>query len=139
MANQIKKILAPRWDNREQTRVRCTFSYEDGTSITASVTETQAGNPDWKQIFEEYKEEDIGDFIPNAKDKVHKNNRQTQLNRQKDLNEALFAAKLEAFEIPEVRDSKNRILKARVRKAKSLGEIYIFAGAIVTESLSETA
>jgi len=103
----IKKIITPRWDNEAKTRVRCTFEYEDGSNVTAAVSDTEGGNPDWTQIFTDFKEEDIGAFdgkkrMPKGQ---HGGREQDPFVKQKDLNEMLFTSKLEAFEIAEIKKS----------------------------------
>ena len=45
--------------------------------------------------------------------------------------DALFAAKLEAFEIEEVKNSKNRELKSKIRKAKTILEVTAFTAAVI--------
>jgi hypothetical protein len=47
----------------------------------------------------------------------------------------LFAAKLEAFEIDEVKASKDRTLKSRIRKASSLMEISAFTSLLIMKEL----
>ena len=47
----------------------------------------------------------------------------------------MFRAKLEAFEIPEVRDSENRELRSRIRKSKSLTEISALVASLITLSI----
>lgn len=45
--------------------------------------------------------------------------------------EDLFKVKLQVFEIEQVKDSKNRPLKAKIRKAKSLIEVLAYTSAIL--------
>ena len=45
--------------------------------------------------------------------------------------DALFQAKLDAFEIDTIKNSKNRELKSRIRKAKTLIEVTAFASALI--------
>ena len=52
-----KKIVDPYWGDEGKSQVVCTFEYEDGSSLTASVMNTDKGednNPDWDQIFKEH-------------------------------------------------------------------------------------
>jgi hypothetical protein len=46
--------------------------------------------------------------------------------------DALFQAKLDAFEIDIIKNSKNRELKSRIRKAKTLIEVTVFASALIS-------
>jgi hypothetical protein len=49
--------------------------------------------------------------------------------------EKLFNAKLQAFEIDEIRNSQNRALKTRLRRAKTVLEVNIYAMMIVMETM----
>jgi len=46
-------------------------------------------------------------------------------------NDRLFKAKLEAFELEEIKSSKNRTMKSKIRKAESVNQVYIYAGALI--------
>ena len=50
--------------------------------------------------------------------------------------EALFEYKLETFEIPDIKQSKNRALKSKLRRAKSIPEVNLYAILIVQEALN---
>ena len=49
--------------------------------------------------------------------------------------EKLFEYKLETFEIPEIKESKNRALKSKLRRSKSIPEVNLWAMVIVKEAL----
>jgi hypothetical protein len=51
--------------------------------------------------------------------------------------EALFNYKLEVFETEEIKNSKNRKLKAKLRRAKSMVEVNLWAMKILEEALEE--
>ena len=53
--------------------------------------------------------------------------------------EALFAAKVDSFEIPEIKASKNRALKSKVRKATNMIEIMAYSAAIIIEENGKEA
>ena len=51
----MKRIIKnPYWGNDEKTQVMCEFHYEDGSAQIAAVTDTEEGNPDWKEIFNNF-------------------------------------------------------------------------------------
>ena len=56
----------------------------------------------------------------------------TRLRRLGDLQAKEDQAKLDAFEIDIIKNSKNRKLKSRIRKAKTLIEVTAFASALIT-------
>jgi len=49
----------------------------------------------------------------------------------------LFKLKLQSFEIEEVKSSKNRALKARIRKANNFMEVVSFTAATILDTLNE--
>jgi len=102
-----KKITNPVWGNEEKTIVLCDFEYEDNSISSASVSNTEGGNPDWKEIFDTYKKKDIGKFV----ERQRQNNQPPPIDIEKDLNEILFRSKLEAFEIEEVKNSKQKFMR----------------------------
>ena len=105
-----------------------------------SVGNTPKGekdNPDWKQIYREFTHEDIKANTKVKADAHHANQAvkaaEDKANLDKAKNEALFAAKVDSFEIPEIKASKNRALKSKVRKATNMIEIMAYSAAIILE------
>jgi hypothetical protein len=131
----MRIIREPRWANEEKTHVICQFEYEDGRLLTASVTDTEEGNPDWKEILEVFSTEVIDENT--KRDLELHNERKTQREEQQKQEDEiakqniLFLAKSEAFDIDIIRDSSYTDLKSNLRKASSLTEIHAYAGAIV--------
>ena len=136
-----KKIIDPYWGNDDKTQVICTFEYEDGTSLTASVMNTPIGednNPDWDQIFKEHKKKDVN-AITKAKLKIKDTIDDniivdTKANKEKRKNEDIFQAKIEAFQIEAVKVSKDRDLKSNIRKAKTFIEVAAYTAIIIMKS-----
>lgn len=139
-----RKILNPRWLNVEKTHVMCEFSYEGGPVVTAAVMDTEEGNSDWKEIMSSFTQEEIDknttDFIANDQKKKSENEKLEKQRREEHhqtmKNEALFAAKLEAFEIEEVKNSKNRKLKTAIRKAQSIIEVNAYTTILLMNELN---
>jgi hypothetical protein len=135
-----RQILDPYWSSNLKNQVVCKFKYVDGGIVTASVSQTAEGNPDWDEIFANFTSEQIDENTA-AKVKVHEENR---LKREMDdqrradnmRREALFMAKSDAFEIDLVRNSTNTKLKSRLRKATTLIEVTVLASLIASESYS---
>ena len=131
----MRIIRAPRWANEEKTHVICQFEYEDGRVLTASVTDTEEGNPDWKEILETFPIEMIDentkrDLELHTERKLQREEQQKQEDEIAKQN-ILFLAKSEAFDIEIIRDSSYTDLKSNLRKASSLTEVHAYAGAIV--------
>lgn len=146
MATEGKKISDPYYADASSNLVVCDFIYEDGTSSTVSIGNTPKGekdNPDWKQVFKEFTHEEIKANTKLKEDSFHVNQAgkiaEEKANIDKGKNEALFAAKVDAFEIAEVKASKNRSVKSKIRKATNLVEIFAYSAAIILEENAKAA
>ena len=121
-----RKILDPYWGNKEKTQVICKFSYEGGPIVEAAVTDTKNGNPDWKEIFETFTVKEVDDLTENTlKERFEKDE------KARAKNDILFDAKLDAFEIEVIKNSKNRDYKSSIRKAKTLVEVMAYTSALI--------
>ena len=137
-----RTIQNPYWGNNSKTQVICEFNYEGGPIVTAAVSDTKEGNPDWKEIMEKWTIEDLDKL---TEEELLQHNEERQKKKQHDLDdmermkgEALFAAKLEAFEIDLIKNSKHRDLKQRIRKAKNLLEVSAFSAALILKEHEDT-
>mgnify|MGYP000123697363 CR=1 FL=1 len=130
-----RKILNPYWGNQQKTQVICQFNYEGGPVMEAAVSDTKDSNPDWKEIFEIYTSEEIDknteELLKEVKLEHDKKNEFKLDEKQRMKTDALFSAKLEAFEIEEIKTSKNREFKSKIRKAKSLTEVIAFTSSLI--------
>ena len=88
----------------------------------------------------------LGDEVIEAstKKRLERKQAEAELDKQKKLEherakklEKLFEYKLETFEIPEIKASKNRLLKSKLRRSKSIPEVNLYAMMIVKESLQD--
>lgn len=146
MATENKKIKDPYYADKSSNLIVCDFVYEDGTSATVSIGNTPEGekdNPDWKQVFREFTHEEIKANTKVKEDAHHANQAvraaEQKAEMDKAKNEALFAAKVDSFEIPEIKASKNRALKSKVRKATNMIEIMAYSAAIIIEENGKAA
>ena len=134
----MREILDPYWASNLKKQVVCLFKYDDGKILTASVTQTAEGNPDWIEIFEKYTIEEI-DANTAKKRQMHESNRAKrqmdhQRNSEMQKREFLFMAKSDAFDIDLVRTSKNTALKSKLRKATTPMEVTVLASLIAMEN-----
>ena len=131
-----RTIKNPYWGNDEKTQVMCEFHYENGPIQTAAVTQTKNGNPDWKEIFNNFTPEQIDKLTEGALAEAREEHEKRKQMERDDIErmkvDALFQAKLDAFEIDTIKNSKNRALKSRIRKAKTLIEVIAFSSALIT-------
>ena len=79
-----------------------------------------------------------------SKKRLKKKQAEAELEKQKRLREQtakklekLFEYKLETFEIPEIKDSKNRTLKSKLRRSKSVPEVNLYAMLLLQESIGD--
>jgi hypothetical protein len=131
-----RTIKNPYWGNDEKTQVMCEFHFENGPIQTAAVTQTKEGNPDWEEIFQNFSIEEIDNLTENALAEAREEHEKRKQQEKDDIErmkvDALFQAKLDAFDIDIIKNSKNRQLKSRIRKAKTLLEVTAFASALIT-------
>ena len=131
-----RTIKNPYWGNDEKTQVMCEFHFENGPIQTAAVTQTKEGNPDWEEIFQNFTTEQIDNLTKTVLAEAHEEHEKRKQQEKDDIErmkvDALFQAKLDAFDIDIIKNSKNRQLKSRIRKAKTLLEVTAFASALIT-------
>ena len=98
-------------------------------------------SPDWEEILDQNSTEEIDEFTEQRLER-HKNQREATIKKQQDQNEAkrledLFNYKLQTFEIAEIKESTNRKLKAKIRKAKNVVEMSAYATILLMEKYNE--
>ena len=131
-----RTIKNPYWGNDQKTQVMCEFHFENGPIQTAAVSQTKEGNPDWQEIFTKFTPEEIDKLTEGALAEAREEHEKRKQIERDDIErmkvDALFQAKLDAFEIDIIKNSKNRKLKSRIRKAKTLIEVTVFASALIS-------
>ena len=131
-----RTIKNPYWGNDQKTQVICEFHFENGPIQTAAVSQTKEGNPDWQEIFTKFTPEEIDKLTEGALAEAREEHEKRKQIERDDIErmkvDALCQAKLDAFEIDIIKNSKNRKLKSRIRKAKTLIEVTAFASALIT-------
>ena len=133
-----RKFKDPLWeDPNTKQRVRAKEIHMDesgSTGIIIDRNDTETWELLMADFTEEYIEEqtqkDIEKFRIDRDSKESYRAEEEERARQ----EALFAEKLVAFEIPEIKDNKNKKLKRRLRKAQTFTEIYAYSAAIIIDT-----
>ena len=135
------------WRSAEKKEISILYEREDKSRYSGQALEDSR---EWKDFFHKFTSEQIDSFTdahrvqreargprPDHEQEIRKREDKQSAERKKaaDELETLFRAKLEAFEIPEVRDSENRELRSRIRKSKSLTEISAVIAALMTLSI----
>lgn len=144
-----KEWKHPFWENAAKDRltVRLNITHDDG-SFSTSVAKVSKFDRDGK-ITSDYEEvvsqnslEEIDKYTKDRLDR-HEQEREANIKKQQEKNEAkrledLFNYKLQTFEIPEIKESKNRKLKAKIRKAKNQVEMQAYATILLMEIMNES-
>jgi hypothetical protein len=126
-----REILNPRWANDQKTHITAKFRYDDGRVLNASISIPEGGsNPDWDEIIETFgteylDEQKIVEIEKNLKRKeITAEQHRTNIERQQ--KEILFNAKAEAFDMDIVKNSYNREIKNKIRRATSIMEVQVY-------------
>lgn len=134
-----KEYKNPYWSNRENRHLIVTIVQPNGKEQIASIHDKEGTNPDMKAVLEQYTEKQIDDNTNQALERRNENikksaeRRESQRARAKQ--EALFNAKLEAFEIDSIKNSKNAQLKRLIRKSKSIMEVQAYATILLMKEI----
>ena len=126
--------------------------------ILNAISETTEGNRDVRQVHKINKLNEDGtenelfnevvqflgeDSIDeSSKRRLEKKQAEAEMEKEKQLEqerakklEKLFEYKLETFEVPEIKESKNRLLKSKLRRSKSIPEVNLYAMMIVKDTI----
>lgn len=132
-----RSIKNPHWINNARTMLSAEFHYEDGRVISAVISDTDKGNPDLAEVMQNFSTEELE---ANTQRMIRKINDKKEADRQMILakeerkkQEDLFAVKLKAFEIDAIKNSTNRSLKSKIRRAKSDYEVLAYAAAVILD------
>ena len=134
------------WRTDEKKEISILYERQDKSRYSGQALEDSR---EWKDFFHKFTTEQIDEFSetnkiqreaqnknkPSREIKQRDEKQRFERKRAADDLETLFRAKLEAFEIPEVRDSENRELRSRIRKSKSLTEISALVASLITLSI----
>jgi len=134
------------WESYDQNRITSVLMITDdeGRVTKQQLTVNRynpdgADNPDFQEIITQLTEEKITENTQkrnNRKIAEREAQEQKRLEREKAAElQKLFETKIQAFEIEDIKNSKNRVLKAKLRKARNLVEVNIYSMMIVMEEL----
>jgi hypothetical protein len=136
------------WETDEKDMLNCILEIEDDVGRVTrqvmklrKVDEEGNDNPDYVEVVEFLGDELI---TANTDERNERKKRENEENKQRELEHAkarkleqLFNYKLEAFEIEDIKNSKNRQLKSKLRRAKNRVEVDLYAIMIVMEELKK--
>jgi len=140
----------PFWENYQKDRItaRLKIKHSDGkeTWSTATISKYDAKgnpNPDFQACIDQNTIEEIDKNTAERQER-HKRRREEGKKADKERQQALkledlFNAKLEIFEIDMIKNSKNRLLKSKIRKAKNRYEMIGFLSILMKEEYDAEA
>jgi len=134
-------------DNKNGKEITAILEYQVDDKTTTQVMKVSdtlpngSPNPDYDDIIANVS---VGKIDTNTKERMDRHGRDTQDRKDKDREnlkarelEQLFELKLKAFEIPDIKNSKNRALKSRLRKSKSELELQAYVTMIIMDNMNE--
>lgn len=133
------------WETSEKEKLNCILEMEDDIGrqtrqvmLLSRLNKDGSENEMFNEVVETLGEESIDRnteerTIRKAAEKEEKTQRDIEHARARKLEE-LFNYKLEVFETEEIKNSKNRKLKAKLRRAKSKIEVNLWAMKILEET-----
>jgi len=134
------------WETDEKQQLNCILEIVDDEGrevrqvMKLNRTDREGNpNPMFDEVIESLGEEAID---RETTDRVTRKKAEAEEHKQRDLEhqkarklEKLFNYKLEAFEVDEIKASKNRKLKGKLRRAKSRIEVDLYSIMILQEQL----
>lgn len=125
------------WENEDQTALNCILEMKDDVGrVTTQVmmlhkTDKDGNENDmFAEVVEQLGEESI---TKNTTERRERKAAEAEEKKQKDLEHAkarkleqLFNYKMEVFEVDAIKNSKNRQLKSKIRRAKSRLEVDMY-------------
>lgn len=142
-----KEWKHPFWENAAKDRLtaRLNITHDDGSFSTtvAKVSKYDSDGKvtsDYEEVLSQNTMAEIDKFTEDRLER-HRQEREANIKKQQEKNEAkrledLFNFKLQTFEIPEIKESTNRKLKAKIRKAKNVIEMNAYATILLMESIN---
>jgi len=134
------------WETSEKMMLNCILELEDDVGrVTRQVMKINKfdregnENPDFFEVVNAVTEEVIS---KNTEERRARKKAEAEEAKQREIEHAkarklekLFEYKLETFEVEEIKNSKNRALKSKLRRAKSKVEVDLYAMMILAEEL----
>ena len=124
------------WTNSEKTSIAILLKNandDDTYSIQTSV-----GTEHWEEFFKKFTPKEIDDFShAHSQRKIINQKKEEESDKAQDDLKNLFDAKLKAFEISEVKESKDKILRSKIRKSINLVELNAWVTVLLLKSISD--
>ena len=134
------------WHNEEKEVAEAILSITDdeGREITQVLTVRKFDlegnlNPDWEELLEQVGEGTIDASTAERKERKAKEREQEDQRKKAEKQarelEKLFDSKIKILEIEEIKKTKNKELKSKLRRSKNQVELNLYAQLILMEEL----
>ena len=133
------------WETPQRKLLNAISETVEGNKTTRKVWKLDKFNPDGteNEIFKEAVAFVGSETIEtSSKKRLDKKQEEAEVDKQQKMEkerakklEKLFAYKLETFEIEEIKESKNRLLKSKLRHSKSVPEVNLYAILIIQDAM----
>jgi hypothetical protein len=139
----------PVWGDNQKTHILVNIKtkMDDGQIMIQSAAITRDNNnPDWAAIIEEHGEKGVEantkNMLKDEKENIVKHTAKQKeeqvFKKERTAQERLFDSKLAIFEIEDIKNSKNRKIKSKIRKAPTEIEAMAYATALLLNVINET-
>ena len=135
------------WENYTQDKAKCilVITDADGVSISQQLTLSKfapdgSENADFKEMVASVGSDKITEnTTKRTTQKAEQRQKQEQEKIERERAKALhrlFEAKIQAFEIDTIKNSTNRVLKSKLRKARNLIEVNVYSMMIIMDDMN---
>ena len=128
------------WEEADRSKLKCIkmTQLEDGRE-KKTILEVDREDPIYKEVVSTFGIERIDHHTEVRKERKEKERHEHEIKKAQEVEarklEDLFSAKLRAFEIPTVKETKNKSLRPRIRRAENTMEGQALVTLIIGESL----
>tara|TARA_B100000900_G_scaffold415854_1_gene447526 strand:+ start:25243 stop:25662 length:420 start_codon:yes stop_codon:yes gene_type:complete len=132
MAKRFKTAL---WEvPEEKKRIRAREITPDGSR---ELVVDPADKETYEAVLAEFSADEITarteEDIKRFRQHKHEEEQHHKEMQEREMQEALFIEKLSVMEIDEIKNTTNKKLKRRIRKAKNFAELYVYGAAVVAD------
>ena len=133
-----KEIIEGIWATADKKQIAILLKDDQGGQTS---TQAKEGEDNWHLFFTVFNPDDVTNFTEQRQKNIAEQRKRLEKvkEEQKQVNvkmQQLFQAKLEAFEIEEVQKSENREMRSKIRRSKSLTEVYAQTAALIISEMN---
>lgn len=130
------KVIEGIWIDDDKTGLAILLKNKLDNS-TYSI-QTSKGSEHWEEFFKKFTPKEVDDFShAHSQRKIINQKKEEESDKAQDDLKTLFDTKLKAFEISEVKESKDKILRSKIRKSTNLVELNAWVTVLLLKSISD--